>query len=371
MKDVMGIINNTSEKKYLKEITKERSMASVPFGGRYRMIDFMLSSMVNSGVRNVGILVQSQYRSLMDHVRSGKEWDLARKRDGLFILPPFFENSQLNILKGDMELFSGNLDYLHQSNQNYVIVSGVNYVCNLDFRPIIDYHKKTRADITVIYKEQACSDKNNNCVGLEVDSNLHVIDMEINPKSNNSGKISMEIYIMKKELLIHLIQKCIAHGEYDFTRDCILRNIHKLNVCGYPYEGYVANIDSIESYFKYSMDLLKPEIWQELFFEPGLIHTKVKDEAPAKYMKHSEVKNTLIANGCVIEGKVENSILFRGVKIHKGAHVKNSIVMQNSVIEGNASIENCILDKEARITKGKKLVGLQDYPIVVEKRTAI
>ncbi len=369
MKDVMGIINDTTSEESLKGITYNRSLAAVPTGGRYRLIDFILSNMVNSGIRNVGVLTQNNYGSLMDHVRTGYEWDLVRKKDGLYILPPKYNN--LGMQGGDIQYYYNHLDYIQSSSQNYVVISGNNLVFNLDLRKIVEKHKESKADITILYKEMENISDNHRYTMLDINQEGRITDMAVNTKRHKGNKTSMELYVMEKEILLDLIDGCISRGYCDLVKDGFIKNIDKYKLYGYRYDGYLEKIDSIQSYYKHNMDLLNTNIWNELFFQSGLVHTKVKDEPPAKYMEHSTVKNAMVANGCVIEGSVENSILFRGVKVHKGAVIKNCIIMQKSEIKEGAFIENVIIDKEVCITAGKRLKGEISYPIVIEKKAII
>ena len=372
MKNVMGIINLNETEMFLEQITQQRPLAAVPFAGRYRLIDFVLSNMVNSGIHNVGIMVRHKYRSLLDHLRSGKEWDLDRKWEGLYILPPAQGQSTVEFHKGDLENFYANMDYIKNSRQKYVLVTSSNMVCNLDYRKVFEFHNQTNADITLIYKDYQPGEADLwQSTIVEVDENNRVTDMEINPIRISSNKLSMEMYIMDKQLLLDLIDACVSRGDHNLVRDGIIKNIHRLKVCGYKYTGHLSRIYSTQSYYERSMELLQPEIWCDLFLRAGLIYTKVKDEAPAKYMENSKVLNSLVANGCVIEGRVENSILFRGVKIHKGAYVKDSIIMQKSEIGENAVVENIICDKDVHITRRKNLKGEKNYPIVIAKGTVI
>ena len=368
----MGIINSTKNGNQLKELTTNRYMASVPFGGRYRMIDFVLSNMVNSGIRNVGILVQGKYRSLMDHLRSGKEWDLDRKRDGLFILPPAYNNCPLGMQKGDLDNFHANLEYLQKSRQKYVAISSANMVCNINYNEVLQAHLKKQADITMIYTEEngEVHDFAKSTFLYTTDSG-RVVDLEVNPIKHRSNKVSMEMYLLERTLLIDIIGECIAKGGYDFIMDGILKNLQRYKVYGHHHFGYVGRIHSVQSYFRHNMDLLNPDIWEEVFLKSGLIYTKVKDQAPVKYMENATVKNALVANGCVINGSVENSILFRGVRIHKGAKLRNCIVLQNCIIGEGAELENVILDKEVYVSPEKQLAGLKEYPIIIEKKTHI
>lgn len=367
----MGIINLNDSQDFLTELTKGRPLAAVPFGGRYRLIDFILSNMVNSGIQNVGILVQDKYRALMDHLRSGKEWDLARKRDGLFILPPGQSQYLSGVYRGNLENFYNNLDYIESSRQKYVLIAGSHIVCNLNYRKIFKFHQDMGADITVMYKECPDDEELMQHVILDCQSDGLITDLAINPSEVLSHKVSMEMYLIEKGLLVKLMKDCQARGGMDFVKDILLRNIGKIKMYGYPYKGYAARVDCVKSYYKHNMELLKVEKWEELFLKSGLVYTKVKDEAPVKYKENAKVSNTIIGNGCTIEGRVENSILFRGVTVGKGAYVKDSIVMQRCDIAENAVIEHVICDKNVRITHGKWLKGEENYPLVIEKGTVI
>ncbi|QJW45212.1 glucose-1-phosphate adenylyltransferase subunit GlgD [bacterium BFN5] len=372
MKRVMGIINLYENEALIQEITEHRPLAAVPFAGRYRLIDFILSSMVNSGIQNIGILVKNKSRSLMDHLRSGKEWDLARKRDGLFILPAAHTIAGAGKGNGDVENFQHNLDYIESSRQKYVLISNSHTICNMNYRKVFQFHENTGADITMVYKEQdPGSEDFTGCTLMETTEDGRVVDLAVNPAKYTSSKVSMDMYLMKKELLVDIINGCYARGGVDFLKDGLIKNLDRLKIYGYQHRGFVARINSVASYYRHNMELLKPEKWQELFVKSGLIYTKVKDEAPAKYKENAQVSNAMVANGCIIEGNVENSVLFRGVKVHKGACVKNSIIMQKCEIAANAMVENVICDKDVMITTGKWLKGDQTYPLVIEKGTVI
>lgn len=372
MSELMGIINLNETEEILGDLNRSRPLAAIPFAGRYRLIDFVLSSMVNSGVSNVGIFIQHKYRSLMDHLRSGKEWDLARKRDGLFILPPAYTKNPMQIQRGDVENFYSNLDYICKSRQKYVVIAGSEMVTNLDYREALDFHKSTGAEITAFYMKVNCS--THDCVRanvLEMGDNGQIINMKEYKESGGYQNISMKTFIMERKLLIELVNDCIARGDHDFIKHCIIKNLNNVKVYGYHHQGYVARISSLQSYFKHSMELLDPQIWKELFFSSGLIYTKVKDEPPAKYMIEADVSSSLVATGCYIEGRVENSILFRSVKVHKGAYIKNSIIMQNCKIGPGVVLENVICDKDVVITADKQLKGECEYPVVIKKGQVI
>ena len=372
MKDVFSIINNTKEENKLGQIIKGRSLATIPFGGRYRLIDFYLSNMVNSGIQNVGILVRKNYRSLLGHVRSPKEWDLDRKNDGIFILPPDNEDQHWGNLRGDLEVLNANMDYIVRSKQKYVLITSSNIICNIDYTDAVKYHKANENDITVIYNTLNSSIKDVLAyTQIKIDDKNKVTDMEMNSNKINGGKVSLESYVMEKSLLMDIIYACISRGEYDLVKDGIIRNLNKYKVHGYEFKGEVFNINSVQSYYNYSMKLLDNKVWNELFFNPNPIYTKMKDLAPVKYGECSNVKNSLIANGCVIDGEVKNSIIFRNVRIEKGVKIKDSIIMQNTIIDKNSILENVIIDKDCFISKGNKFKGSQSYPTVIEKNTTI
>ncbi len=373
LKNMMGLINLHEDQEAFREITKHRPLGAIPFAGRYRLIDFVLSNFINSGITNVGILSAGNSRALSDHIRSGKEWDLARKRDGLFILPSWQTGNVQGAFPNDLADFFTNLDYIKSSRQRFALISGSRAVCNINFETAYNFHLEKAADITVLYKEYSDTEIQRlaGATMFETATDGRIIDMEICPVKTRRNKVSMEMYLLDRQLLVDLIDASVSRGGTNFVRDCIVRNLENLKICGCPFTGYLARIDSMQSYFDHSMKLLTPEIWQEIFFANGSIYTKVKDEAPAKYQQDALVRSSLVANGSVIAGKVENSILFRGVKIHKDARVTNSIVMQKGEIGPGAVIENVICDKDVKITAGKKLKGEANHPIVIEKGIVI
>lgn len=369
MVDVMGVINLGNEQDSLNQLTYYRNEASIPFGGSYRLIDFALSNMVNSGIQDIAIFTLNNYRSLMDHLGTGDDWDLDRKRGGLFILPPSFNYLEKEY-KGDFRSFDDHLDFFNRGKSKYILISGGNLVCNIDYRPAFKFHEQMNADITVLYKKITKNDFLSKWYKITTNQNNKVLSIKNNAADSN--KISLEIYIIDKKLLFNLIKMNKKINKYDFLQDGIINNLDTLKVYGYQIDAYVAKIDSVKSYYKNSMNLLNTEVWNNLFNNSSrLIFTKANNEPPVKYFDKSIVTNSLIANGCVIEGKVENSILFRGVKVHKEAYIKNSIVMQNCVIGENSIIINAILDKEVRISSSKTIKGEEKLPLILPKKLVI
>ena len=369
MTDTMGIILTKDTGNKLYDLTANRAVAAVPFGGRYRIIDFVLSCMVNSGISNVGVVTHSDYQSLMDHLGSGKEWDLDRKLAGIFIFPPNIRKESVERSKGALDELYNIMHYFRRSKERYVIISESSVICNTLFDDAMDYHLSCEADITVFYNRM---DLNNikelsTFAALDIDQNGKIVGLNINPRMPRTNLISMNIYITKKALLETLVDECIANGYDDIESDLLRRNLGNLRIYGYEYKSYVARIDTVRSYFKNSMDLLNRDIFNKLFDPDIPVYTKVKDEVPAKYGDHADVENSLIADGSIIDGTVKNSIIFRGVQISKNAKVFDSIIMQNSEVHEDSVLENVILDKDVIVRVGKRLTGQADYPVLIGK----
>ena len=377
MKNVMGIIYTNKDDLSLRELTNQRSVAALPLAGRYRVVDFILSSMVNSGVRNVGVIMQRNYRSLMDHLGSGKEWDLHTRNNGLFLLPPFVTQETGGEYLGVLDALRANFDYLRRSKQRLALLSNSNMVFNMNFEPMIRQHEQTDADITLLYTkvrrdmELSSAGKHTHAF-LNVEKDGRISDMEVNPNAANYDTMYMNVLLIKRTLLMHLVDGAAAHGEHDINRELIQPAIKSgsLKVYGYEFEGYYRRIETIKSYFRCNMDLLDYNVRQELF-KKSPVYTKTRDDVPAVYRDGNSVKNSLVADGCVIEGSVENCVLFRGVHIGRNASVKNAIIMQDSEIEDSVELENVILDKNVTVRAHGRLIGQVQYPIVIGKNVTL
>ncbi|MCC7571514.1 glucose-1-phosphate adenylyltransferase subunit GlgD [Candidatus Micrarchaeota archaeon] len=371
MKDVLGIINVKVQDDMLRELTDFRCIASVPFGGRYRLIDFILSGMANSGMQKVAVFTLFKCRSLMDHLGTGKSWDLNRKENGLRILPPNAFYSSQDGYPGDIRSFYSQMDFFERSRQKDVIISPGNLVCNVGFREAIAFHRENGADITVFYREEEGYEYEPDGPvkrRVKVNKDSRVLQLEEEPGTLEGNKVLAGIFIMSKLFLVEMIENAIMNGADDLFRDVILKYQDTLKIYAYPVRGYFAAITSIKGYYQANMDLLNPAIRKSLFFQPGPVYTKVKDEPPTKYAAGSRVTNSLLANGCLVEGTVENSILFRGVRVKKGAFVGDSIIMQKGEIEEDAAVEYAILDKDVTISRGKEILGRENSPVVIGKR---
>lgn len=367
----LGIIFSNIHDTRLGELSERRTMGSIPFGGRYRFIDFVLSNMVNSGIETVGVITKSNYQSLIDHLGSGREWDLARKNGGLHILPPF-GNSVNGIYRGRMEALANVERYIQRSKAKYVLLSDCDVIANIDYAPIIECHKKNGCDMTLLYKRRDVSQENDeNNIIFKIDEDHIVTDMRKSTGSDREVNVCMNIAVMDKDFLERLIDICKQKNLYSFRNDVLLGSLEKFKIYAYEFTGYLAQIHSMENYFDVNMKLLDPQVRRDLFTPARPIYTKVRDESPAMYGVGGSAKNSLIADGCIIDGTVENCIVFRGVQIGRGAVVRNSILMQSTVIGENCELSYVMTDKDVRVGDGKRLMGAPNCSVYVKKGTKI
>lgn len=368
-----GIIFTNIHDNNIPELTRLRTIGSVPFACRYRFIDFTLSNMVNSNIYNIDVITHYNYRSLMDHIGSGKDWDLARRSGGLKILPP-----HMTAGSGGNEEYQTRLESLksvsaaigHISDE-YVVLSDCDVICNVDFSDMIEYHRKTGADMTLAVKRVSLTRETAkyNTV-YRSDDDGKITDVELYPTDfEGEADIALNMLVMKTSYLQQIVADSIAHNYSSMTKDIIARNIGRMDYRVYKYDGYFACITSLEDYFKYSMELISDKNVRESLFnvKNRPVYTKVRNSTPAYYAPSSSVKNSLVADGCVIEGTVENSIIFRGAKIGKNATVRNSIIMQDSIISDGAFLNYVITDKNTVIRDGRMLAGAEVQPFYVSK----
>ena len=374
LKNVFGLIYTGEENMNLIELTSRRAIGALPVGGRYRCIDFILSNMVNSGIRNVGVIAQKNYNSLMDHLGSGKEWDLSRKNDGLFVLPPFDSASNRGYVRGVCDAIRNAMQYIRRASQQYCVMSGSYTIFNADFEALVKSHIERNADITMLYNERMrLMDEEVRFLDTRIflNENNRVIDMEMNSAMPTSSLIGMDTYIIRKDLLEYLIEDATSRNKVDWVQDVLIPNVNRLKIYAVKHEGYVGRMHSVKTYFNINKDIISPEVRADLFKKDRPIFTKIKDEAPTKFGENACVSNSIIANGCTIEGTVENSVLFRNIHVGKGTVIKDSIIMQDSQVYNNCMLENVILDKSVHIRSGNNLVGAQNYPMIIKKGVLI
>lgn len=371
MGNVLGLVFANMHDTTLGDMTKNRTMGSVMFGGRYRLIDFPLSNMVNSGISEVGVITKSNYQSLLDHLGSAREWDLARKKGGLYILPPL-GNVESTLYRGRIEALYGAMSFIKHSRAKYVILSDCDVVTNIDYKPIVAAHIESGADITAVaHTGVYSSDDIKTSTVFNVDADKNVTSVLINPDISGTCTTSLNVFVMSMDFLIETVNDAMARGNVSFERNILQEKCRELKIKIYEYDNYFSKLNSPESYFKSNMALLEPENARKLFVPKRSIYTKVSDNAPVKYDLDSKVSNSLIADGCIIEGEVENSVLFRGVKVGKGAKVKNCILMQGTVVGDNAELSYLITDKNVSICENHILTSSPQYPMYVGKGASV
>lgn len=371
MGNVLGLVFANMHDTTLGDMTKNRTIGSVMFGGRYRLIDFPLSNMVNSGISEVGVITKSNYQSLLDHLGSAREWDLARKKGGLYILPPF-GNVESTLYRGRIEALYGAMSFIKHSRAKYVILSDCDVVTNIDYKPIVAAHIESGADITAVaHTGVYSSDDIKTSTVFNVDADKNVTSVLINPDISGTCTTSLNVFVMSMDFLIETVNDAMARGNVSFERNILQEKCRELKIKIYEYDNYFSKLNSPESYFKSNMALLEPENARKLFVPKRSIYTKVSDNAPVKYDLDSKVSNSLVADGCIIEGEVENSVLFRGVKVGKGAKVKNCILMQGTVVGDNAELNYLITDKNVSICENHILTSSPQYPMYVGKGASV
>ena len=368
--NVLGLVFASMHDSNVSELTKQRTMGSIPFGGRYRLIDFPLSNMVNSNVAEVGVITKSNYGSLLDHVGSGRDWDLARKKGGLHLLPPYSQTG--GIYDGRLDALSNVWSFVEHSQSKYVIMSNCDVVTTIDFNPVLKQHISTEADITLIYSKGMYDAEENSCATVvEFDENNRLKETLVDPQMSGECNIWLEMMIVSKDFLKKIVYDAASRNQSSFTREILQKKKDEYKIMGFEHESYYTRIDSIQSFYEANRMLLDTEKRNALFKKNMPVYTKIGDNGPVKYGLESDVKNSLIADGCIVEGTVENSILFRGVKIGKGAVIKNSVLLQGTKVGNNCTVASVITDKNVEISAGKVLTGSEKYPLYISKDAKI
>lgn len=371
-KNVLGMIFANIHEEALDSITALRTMGSVPFCSRYRLIDFPLSNMVESQITKIGVVTNANFYSLMDHVGTGKPWDLSRKNGGIYMLPPYSKNS-VTMWGNRIDAIYGNIGFLHQSNQEYVLMSDCYNVINLDYEKLFDAHENSGADITIVtVKGKAPAHINSVLVCKDIADDGRIVEAAVDPDIDGEVNYSTNIVLIKKYLLETLVTNAHSRNEVSFQKNVLMNCIKTGKVYAFDAtDSFIGTIDGVQSYFDISMSLLDKANKNKLFNPERPIYTKERDDMPTLYGKDAKVNNSLVADGCEIKGTVENCILFKGVKIEEGAVVKNSILMQDTVIGRNSNINYIIADKNVSVKAEIELSGAANYPVSLSKGTRV
>lgn len=368
---VLGIIFSNLHDEALSQLTDMRTMGSVPFCARYRLIDFPLSAMVGCGMTKVGIVTKANYQSLMDHIGTGKPWDLSRKHDGMFLLPPFnAANSFYSASR--IDALYNNRNFIRQSKQDYVLMADCNVVTSLDYNDVFDYQNETDADMVIVATKGKCPKNIENILVFDkVDKKGRVTEVSLDPNTEEEVLYSTNIMLVKKYVLENLINNAYAHNQHHFQKDIIMSNLGSLKLHVYQINDYAETIESLQSYYNVSMSMLERKNRNQVFNPERPVYTKERDDMPARYGIDAALKNSLVADGCTVEGTVENCILFKGVTISKHAVVRNSIIMQDTIIGENAKLDCVIADKNVVVKHNVELKGARNYPICLGKNSTV
>ena len=368
----IGVILAGGNNQRLQKLTTlpGRAVAAMPIGSGYRAVDFALSNMTNSGIRKVAVIAQFSSSSLHDHLSSAKWWDLGRKKGGLFLFTPFSSSYDSTFFKGTSNSMYQNLKFFTRSNEEYVIISSGDSIYKMDFNPLVAHHAEKENDITILYKQVFDLDVRQFGV-MELDKDDNIIDFEEKPLDTNLDTISLGVYVIKRKLLIELLQTTNSEGRYDFVRDILVRYKKALKMGGYKFDSYWNTLNSVSAYYKTNMDFLNKDLRDFFTRQAPFIATKPRDEPPAKHNIGAQMLNSLVGGGSILNGCVENSLLFSNVYIGEHSYVKGSILMQGAYIGNNCVIENAILDKDTTVKDGANIIGTPENPVIIEKESRV
>lgn len=367
MGNVIGLLSTNYTGALYGKLIEDRPVASIPFGGRYRLIDFALSSMVNSGINTVGVITPSNYRSLADHLNMGREWGLNTKQGGMFMLPGAAHGLKEPNARFSLRDIILNEEFFQRADEETVLICAANRVYNIDFRPAMEKHAASGAAATLIYKT---IDHAENSTGLYLNIESSGRVTGIASAASGVANVYLDCVLIQRRVILDFIE-CYRNLDYIDVMDILAANLGQLHVDTWHYTGYEHAVDHARDYLTVSKDLLRPEIQAELFQQDRPIYTKTQDSPPAKYLPGASVKNSLVAASCVISGTVENSTLFRNVTIGKGAVIRNCVLMQHCKIGEGAVVENMICDKNVTISPGVHLSGSEANPFVIGKNQTL
>lgn len=360
----IGIILAGGNNSKMRELSKKRAIGAMPIAGSYRAIDFSLSNMSNSHIQKVAVLTQYNAWSLNEHLSSSKWWDFGRKQGGLFVFTPSITSDNGFWYRGTADAIAQNMAFLKKSHEPYAIIASADAVYKLDYNKVLERHVETGADITIVCKDIGSTEKALAYGVVTTDSNGRIVDFVEKPGETTSSKISTGIYVIRRRLLIQLIEQCMAEDNYDFVNDIIIRNKDTKRIYAYNLDSYWQNISNIDNYYSCNMDFLKPDVRDFFFKQYPDVYSKVADLPPAKYNPGSKVRNSLISIGCIINGEVDGSVVFHQAYIGNNCVIKNSIILNDVYIGDNTVIENCIVESHSTINPNEKL-GSEDSEVQI------
>lgn len=363
----IGIILAGGNNHRMKELSQNRAIGAMPIAGSYRSIDFSLSNMSNSHIQKVAVFTQYNARSLNEHLSSSKWWDFGRKQGGLFVFTPAMTADNSNWYRGTADAIYQNLSYLKDSHEPYVVIASGDCVYKLDYNKVLEYHVEKKADITVVCKDLDPNLSVDRFGTIKMNEESRIEEFEEKPLVSKSSTVSCGIYVIRRRLLIEMIERCAEEDRYDFVRDILIRYKDMKRLYGYKIKDYWRNIASVDDYFNTNMDFLMPEIRNYFFHQYPDIYSKVDDLPPAKYNSGASIKNSLISSGCIVNGTVEDSVLFKKAYIGNNCYIKNSIILNYVYIGDNTHIENCIVESRGTIRANSYYKGENGVQIVVEK----
>ena len=364
----IGIVLAGGNSKRMRELSNKRAISAMPVAGSYRSIDFVLSNMTNSHIQNVAVFTQYNSRSLNEHLSSSKWWDFGRKQGGMYVFTPTITAQNSDWYRGTADALYQNLTFLKNSHEPYVVIASGDGIYKMDYNKVLEYHIEKKADITVVCKDMREEEDVTRFGLLKLNDDGRIIEFEEKPMVATSNTVSCGIYIIRRRQLIELIERCAAEDRVDFVRDVLVRYKNLKRIYGYKIDSYWSNIASVDSYYKTNMDFLKPDVRNYFFKQYPDIYSKVDDLPPAKYNPGASVKNSLISSGSIINGTVENSILFKKAYVGNNCVIKNSIILNDVYIGDNTVIENCIVESRDTIRANTTYIGTPDeIKIVVEK----
>lgn len=368
----LGIIFANIYDSSLGELTNKRTIASLPYGGRYRQIDFTLSNMSNSGIRHIGVITKYNYQSLMHHIGSGQEWDLEMEEGGLEYLTPFAMGHN-GSYRGKLEALNSAMVFLENTNEEYVVLADSNVLCNIDLEAVMEQHVESGKDVTIVVKDGVANSVKQLDLGVRLNQDGCVVDLAVDYCAGPEYLASMGIFVMKRELLIYNVKESVARSLYRFERDFLLRQFaaRNLTIGVYPFEGVAMFNESTLEYYQNNLALMDAAVRQGLFRTGRTIYTKIRDRVPTSYGENAQVDDCIVADGCILEGAAEHSLFFRQVKLCEGAKVKDCLIMNDCVIGEGAELCCVILDKDCVVRPGAKLIGTPENPLIVKRGEVI